>query len=77
MFFQINRQDLAHHLATVLVTFDTTLTTGTPKYTSISKPIPAADAAVDYSKYAYSVGVCPNGTTTFSGLNITYTEPVS
>jgi hypothetical protein len=28
-------------------------------------------------KYAYSAGVCPNGNTTFSGLNITYTLPAS
>jgi hypothetical protein len=29
------------------------------------------------SQYAYSVGVWPSGTTTFSGLTITYTQPAS
>ena len=76
LFFDLSRQDLVHHTATDLVTFDTTVGTGTTvAYTSITKPIPAADAAVDYTKYAYTVGLCPAGTTTFSGLNITYSQP--
>jgi hypothetical protein len=77
MFFEISRQDLVGHAAVELASFDTAANTGTPAYTSITKPIPAADAAVNYTRYAYSVGVCPAGNTTFSGLDITYTQPVS
>lgn len=75
MFFEINRQDLATHTATQVVSFDSTAITTTPAYTSTTKTIPAADATVNMGTYAYSVGVCPIGNTTFSGLIITYTQP--
>jgi hypothetical protein len=75
MFFEINRQDLATHAGTEVVSFDTTAITTTPAYMSTTKTIPAADATVNMGTYAYSVGVCPNGNTTFSGLTITYTQP--
>lgn len=77
MYFELNRQDLAKQSAVDLVSFDTTVNTGNPAYTSTTKPIPAADAGVNYTNYAYSVGVCPVGNTTFSGLSITYTQPAS
>lgn len=77
MFFELNRQDLVHQVGLELVSFDTLVNTGSPAYTSITKPIPAADAMVNYTNYAYSVGVCPNESTTFSGLTITYTQPAS
>lgn len=77
MFFGLSRQDLVHHTAVDLVTIDTPVNHGSPIYKSVTKPIPAADAAVDYTKYAYTVGVCPIGNTTFSGLNITYSQPVA
>jgi hypothetical protein len=76
MFFELNRQDLVNHSAGEMVADDTT-TAATPTYTSQSVPIPAVYAAVDMAKYAYSVGVCPSGSTTFSGLIITYTVPAS
>ena len=55
--------ELAHAVATTLV------------YTAATRRLPAGKARVDMSKYAYSAGVCPNGTSAFSGLIITYTEP--
>jgi hypothetical protein len=76
MFVELNRQDLPAHTFTNLVDFDTTIVT-TPAYTSVTKTIPAGDASVNMTKYAYSFGVCPSGTTTFSGLTITYTQPAS
>lgn len=76
MLFEVNRQNLPAHKYTLLVDFDTTIVT-TPAYTSVTKKIPASDASVNMTKYAYSVGVCPSGTTTFSGLTITYTQPAS
>jgi len=41
----------------------------------VTVTVPATDAAVNYSKYAYSAEVCPLGSTTFSGLTVTYTQP--
>jgi hypothetical protein len=29
---------------------------------------------VNMTKFAYSAGVCPRGTSTFSGITITYTQ---
>jgi hypothetical protein len=77
MYFEINRQDLANHTSVDLASFDTVATTGTPTYTSITKAIPATYAAVNMTNDAYSVGACPNGNTTLSGLTITYTQPAS
>lgn len=74
IYFEINRQDLINHTETELVTFDTATAT-TPAYTSTTEPIPTADAQVHMATYAYSVGVCPNGNSTFSGLTIKYTQP--
>ena len=76
MYFEVNRQDLVNHTAVDLASTDTT-TESTPVYTSTSMNFAAADAVVNMTTYAYSVGVCPNGSTTFSGLTITYTQPAS
>jgi hypothetical protein len=76
MLFELNRQNLPAHKFTDVVDFDTAIVT-TAAYTSVTKKIPASDASVNMTKYAYSVGVCPSGTTTFSGLTITYTQPAS
>jgi hypothetical protein len=76
MFFEVNRQDLPAHTFSNLVDFDTTTVT-TPAYTAVTKKIPASKASVNMTKYAYSAGACPSGTTTFSGLTITYTQPAS
>jgi hypothetical protein len=74
LYFEINRQTLATHTATELVTFDSP-TLATPAYTSTIQTVPKAVAAVNMARYAYSAGVCPSGNTTFSGLTITYTQP--
>ena len=75
MTFEINRQDLVHHTAIQLAHFAASSTTGTPFYTSKSATMKKADAMVNMTTYAYSAGVCPDGSTTFTGLTITYTEP--
>jgi hypothetical protein len=78
MFFDLIRQDLVHNSAADLVSFDTAVSpTSSTSYTATYKSISGNDAAVNMTDYAYSVGVCPNGTTTFSGLNIAYTVPAS
>jgi hypothetical protein len=76
MYFEINRQDLLNHTSVDLASTDTP-ETETSTYTSVTLPIPTAYAALNMTGYAYSAGVCPSGTTTFTGLSITYTEPVS
>jgi hypothetical protein len=76
MYFEVNRQDLVNHTATLLVSTDTTEDT-TPTYMSTTLDFKAATASVNMTNDAYSVGVCPSGTTTFSGLTITYTQPAS
>ncbi len=76
MFFELIRQDLADNSSLDIASFDSTVA-ATPEYTSTSEAIPAADAAVDYTRYAYSAGVCPSGNATFAGITITYTEPAS
>jgi hypothetical protein len=73
LLFNLNRQDLINHTSSGLAEFSS-VSSSTSAYTSATKPIPAADAAVDYTKYAYSASVCPNPGTTFSGLDITYTQ---
>src|SRR5579863_5437819 len=72
MYFEINEQALATHTGTELVNFDTTANTGTPTYTSTTETFPA-NTLVNMAQDAYSSGVCPSGTTTFSGFTITYT----
>jgi hypothetical protein len=76
MYFEVNRQDLLNHTTSDLVSFDTSMLE-TPAYTSTTKTVPSAYAAVDLTDYAYSAGVCPNGTTTFTGLTVAYTVPAS
>ena len=68
---ELNRQDLANHTALDLVTTDTASTTGTPFYTSTVVGLTANN--VVNTKDAYSFGVCPSGTTTFSGATVAYT----
>lgn len=71
---QVNRQNLLNHQGSVLVNISTH-PTSPQVYTSVTRSFPASKAKVDSSKYAYSAGVCPNGTSAFSGLIITYTDP--
>jgi hypothetical protein len=74
MFFEINEQALATHGSTELINFDTAVDTGTPTYTSTTATFPA-NTVVNMAQDAYSSGVCPDGTTTFTGFTITYTVP--
>jgi hypothetical protein len=74
MSMELNRQNLPAHAFKRLV--DTTTGTLAPHtYTHKTFGIAKANATVNNGQYAYSVGVCPDGTSTFSGLIITYTEP--
>lgn len=74
LYFEVNRQNLAQHLAVQLIHFDSTIAT-TPTYTITTKNFPSTRAKVNTSKFAYSIGVCPQGSSTFTGLTIRYTEP--
>ncbi len=71
MYVELNRQDLANHTVLLLASLDTPTTTGSPTYTSTTVTIGAHKAVV--ASDAYGLGVCPNGTTTFSGVTIAYT----
>lgn len=70
---ELNRQNLTKHTDTLLAQFVTTTTTGTPSYTHLSKSIAKSVAQVNMTNFAYSIGICPRATTTFSGITITYT----
>jgi hypothetical protein len=74
LFAELNRQNLAKHTATILADV-TSRTATTPTYTAITKKVPALGATVNMATYAYSIGACPAGTSTFSGVDITYTTP--
>ena len=75
MYFEINEQALATHTATDLLTFDTTVNTGTPAYSVAGRGRSRRTTMVNMAQDAYSAGVCPSGNTTFSGFTITYTLP--
>jgi hypothetical protein len=70
MYFELNRQQLSTHGATLLVSADTP-TQSTPTYTSFGRAVRKNNLV--NTNYAYSVGVCPSGSTTFSGVQIFYT----
>jgi hypothetical protein len=70
MYFELNRQDLVDHTYLDLASFNTA-TTGTPFYTSTVLGLTANN--IFHTNDAYSFGVCPAGTTTFSGATISYT----
>lgn len=75
MFFDVNRQDLTNHTFTDLVVLDTAFST-TPSYTATTTPVAGADALVNYTKYAYSAGICLHGNESFSGMTVNYTQTV-
>jgi hypothetical protein len=75
MTVNFNRQNLTKHAFKELVDFVTGTTTGTPVYSHTTRKIPKSVAMVDYTNFAYSMGVCPSGNTEFSGITITYTQP--
>ncbi len=71
MYQELNEQDLATHTSTEVVSFDSAIAS-TPTYTSTVKTIAKANQVVD-TRDAYSLGVCPGGTSTFSGVTIAFT----
>jgi hypothetical protein len=75
MFVDFNRQNLTKHAFKDLVSFHAGTTTGSPVYSHTTKNIAKANAMVNYTSFAYSLGVCPSGNTDFRGVTITYTQP--
>jgi hypothetical protein len=73
MSFEINRQNLTNHTSKVLVEIQPSTTAGTPVYSHTTKSVAKSVAQVNMTNFAYSAGACPAGSTTFSGLTITYT----
>ncbi len=72
VYAEMNRQKLTNHTDVLLAKFTSALA-ATPAYSHVTKAIPKADSNVNNGVYAYSIGVCPKGGATFSGLIITYT----
>jgi hypothetical protein len=68
---QLNRQNLGAHTAVDLASFDSTPTGGSPVYTHTTLNI--TSKGTFFTNYAYSVGVCPFGDATFTGITISYT----
>jgi hypothetical protein len=72
LYGELNEQMLATHNEKALVSFDSTVAT-TPTYTATVKDISKADQVVN-TQNAYSLGVCPSGNSTFSGVTIAFTN---
>jgi hypothetical protein len=77
MNMEINRQNLTVHSFARLALAEIPAQSGATKYLWKTFKIKPAQAKVDMSRFAYQAGVCPHGTSTFSGLIITYTQPAS
>jgi hypothetical protein len=71
LFGEFNEQNLVGHTATELASFDSSTATS-PTYSNDVIAIPKADQVVN-TQNGYSLGVCPSGTTTFSGVTIAFT----
>ena len=76
MNIEVNRQDLFNHTFVDVVSLSSP-TAVSPTYTSITKTVSVADSRISNNGYAYSLGVCPSGSSTFSGVTIKYTEPAT
>jgi hypothetical protein len=68
---ELNRQNLLNRKFGILADFSTTAGT-TPKYTSKAIKV-TGGGLVDTSRFAYGLGTCPRGDSSFSGAIITYT----
>lgn len=68
---ELNRQNLPNHKDSVLAELSTT-TGSAPTYTSKTIKL-TGGGLVDTSRFAYGLGVCPQGDSAFSGVIITYT----
>ena len=71
MYAELNLQDLATGTTVDLASFDSTVSV-TPTYTSTT--IDVTQDQVVNPQDGYSFGVCPNGTTTFSGVSVAYSS---
>jgi hypothetical protein len=72
MYGELNRQNLPTHQDRVLAFFNSTPTGTSPVYTHTTVTV-TNNAPVDTTKYAYSLGVCPFGDSTFTGAIVNYT----
>jgi len=72
LYAELNRQDLLAHHSKKLTSFTSKPTGTSPQYT-ITKRTVTSFNVVNTSKFAYSIGVCPQGDATFSGVMINYT----
>jgi len=69
---ELNRQNLLTHTFRRLATFNATPTGTATKYTITKKTVSSLNVVVT-GRYAYSVGVCPFGDATFTGVMVNYT----
>jgi hypothetical protein len=68
---ELNRQNLLNHKFAALAAFTSHVTGTTPKYTSKAIRLKGG-GLVDTSRFAYGLGVCPEGDSAFTGAIITY-----
>jgi hypothetical protein len=72
LYGELNRQNLLTNTFRQLAHFTSTPTGTTPKY-SITKKSISSRNVVATGTYAYSIGVCPFGDATFTGVMVNYT----
>jgi hypothetical protein len=71
MYGELNRQNLSAHTSRTIASFNSTPTGTSPVYTHTSRSITTMRTIL--AGYAYSLGVCPFGDATFTGVTISYT----
>jgi hypothetical protein len=64
--------DLLNNKSAALAAFTSHVTGTTPKYSHTAIKVPGG-GVVDTSRFAYGLGVCPQGDSAFSGAIIAYT----
>jgi len=69
---ELNRQGLPTKKSAVLARFTSTVTGTTPKYTHTTVKV-LGGGLVDTSRFAYGLGVCPQGDSAFSGAIVSFT----
>jgi hypothetical protein len=68
---ELNRQNLLNHKFALLADFTSHATGTTPRYTSKAIRL-TGGGVIDTSRFAYGLGVCPEGDSAFTGAIITY-----
>ena len=71
MYGELNRQNMGLHTSHTLASFRSTPTGGTPVFTHTSVAVTSYQTV--NTQYGYSIGVCPFGDATFTGVTISYT----